>query len=324
MKKAAFFPAYEPWFINVLLLLALVALSNASVIPEECVLSGTSCPCKKKKTTTNKCMSNLGNGSCLLETCQEIYQCDCSGFEICDITSCETLTETSEAVLSAVVSFDCVLAPNSGNCLTPNGIRTDAVGARNAGRTAFFSLQTAVKAASELANSSFSAVRDKGDVHDALAAMDLTSLATESEDALATSATSSVNNGTQAVANALREAGEALAAERQAERWARVATAVEEHAKLLQRQLGFETGRRRNGSACPSCDTLRDDIGKDMKLLGMAATRAVEWAKRGAENAIRAMASKVSGEKTLSYGSDSRAVLLEKSEAALNDAEVKA
>lgn len=79
-------------------------------------MTDTGCQCSTNEPAET-CLISQGNGTCVTGPCNEGYKCDCDGYELCSVATCDSYSKNTNAVLSNETAFPCSLSKGTGFCI---------------------------------------------------------------------------------------------------------------------------------------------------------------------------------------------------------------
>lgn len=110
---------------------------------DSCILTPTTCQCSGV-TKAGTCLRSQENGTCLLGQCSEGYKCDCFGYELCSVTTCDVHVPVGNVLPKENVPFQCKRNSTSGQCTSLVDVLDTLIAANNAERHASASHEDAL------------------------------------------------------------------------------------------------------------------------------------------------------------------------------------
>lgn len=115
----------------VYVILIALCICNATAAQDTCIMTTTECQCAQT-TPSGMCTRNQGDGTCLLGKCSAGFRCDCFGFEVCAINKCSKHIPIGTEDPSETVPFRCESRAGNADCIVLKDVIETATAAVNA------------------------------------------------------------------------------------------------------------------------------------------------------------------------------------------------
>lgn len=230
-----------------------------------------------------------GDGTCLIENCNERYRCDCFGYEICRRATCNNYTTAANIIPSKPEPFKCQLTPSASICTDFTTFIDTVSGADNAHAEASVNADEPIEEEMGLSKSIASTMQIKVVVHDILNKMEHVADHIPDEDLedLEKDVQIVLEAAQQANAESIlctKQSEETFKASRQASKFKRAARRPEKEATQKVKQKKEEEDKPKSKKNCPTCESLTADITRLGKERKEAAIAAGKWAKRARDH----------------------------------------